>query len=68
MITIILYTETIHFPRYSLANLLVYFLGHNIRPENHSGSKIIVNCARASGIVNNGNHVVLTIHRNFSNI
>ena len=50
----------------TLHNLLINFLSHDIRPEDHTRSKVVINCTGTSGIINNGNHVILLVQRYFS--
>ena len=48
--------------------LLVYFLSHHVGPEYHTSPEIVINRTRASGVVNDGNHVMVVVKRDFSYI
>ena len=41
--------------------LLVYFLSHHVGPEYHTSPEIVINRTRASGVVNDGNHVMVVV-------
>ena len=51
-----------------LNDLLVYFLSHHVGPEYHTSPEIVINRTRASGVVNDRNHVMVVVERNFSYI